>query len=121
MTASKDKSEEATEDGTNRRKTRDTKKEYSPHHGHQPLEGGEPSSDDLSQKLGGLSGRLSEELVKQGLLSEDMLEKLQAEWKEASRKSRLDFDRDGFNEGSRSEGAGRTGSSTKRKQTKRKK
>ena len=121
MTASKDKSEEGTEDSTNRRKTRDSKKEYSPDHRHQPLEGEEPSSDDLSQKLGGLSGRLSEELVKQGLLSEDMLEKLQAEWKEASRKSRLDFDRDGFNEGSRSEGAGRIGSSTKRKQTKRKK
>ncbi|XP_030841445.1 ATP-dependent RNA helicase SUPV3L1, mitochondrial [Strongylocentrotus purpuratus] len=121
VTASKDKSEEGTEDGTNRRKTRDTKKEYLPHQRHQPLEGEGPSRDDLSQKLGGLSGRLSEELVKQGLLSKDMLEKLQVEWKEASLKSRLDFDRDGFNDGRRSEGTGRTGSSTKRKQTKQKK
>ena len=50
--------------------------------------------DDVAQKLGGISGRLSQELVKQGLLSEDMLQQLQTEWQQASRRSRLDFGQD---------------------------
>ncbi|XP_054766320.2 ATP-dependent RNA helicase SUPV3L1, mitochondrial-like isoform X2 [Lytechinus pictus] len=123
VASSKDHSEGGADSVTSHRKSRDsykgshTKPRQRPH----TLDMEGQSRDDLSQKLGGLSGRLSQELVKQGLLSEDMLEKLQAEWKEASRKTRLDFDREDFDDGSGSESTGRSGGRSRRKQTKRKK
>ncbi|XP_072177561.1 ATP-dependent RNA helicase SUPV3L1, mitochondrial-like [Diadema setosum] len=85
-------SQDSSEDGTGRPKRASSGS----------LGGRRSSTEDLSRKLGGLSGRLSKELVKQGLISEEMLEQLQAEWKQASRRSRTEFgsqDSDGDDDG----------------------
>ena len=49
------------------------------------------------RKLGAVSGRLSKELIKQGLLSEDVLDQLHREWQDSGM---------GRAKGSRKEGGG---------------